>query len=313
MKKIIKYHNNFTEAIYKLDTVAKKLLLAVILYRNKDNQIKIHRNQLKEVLGTDPSQSHQSVEKAIEKLMTTIITIRDIDKPMNWQKYQLLKTTKYKDGVLYSSIYEDLLPYFNEAQERLFTMYNIENIKPLTSTYSIKIYELLKQYQKVGSRTFTVKEFRQLLDCQDKYKYFKDFKKRTLEAAKRELAEKTDLCFDYEVEKFGRTPEKIHFKIWTNSKTNIGKEAIKLQAQTEEEKQEEKKLKQYLKANIKVEGELPKSKIIDIYKDKDKNYIIKAKNKKGTVKIKLNQSIINTIDFIKTHLVLNLKYMFISL
>jgi len=302
MKKIIKYHNNFTEAIYKLDTVAKKLLLAVILYRNKDNQIKIHRNQLKEVLGLDPSQSHQSIEKAIEKLMTTIITIRDIDKPTNWQKYQLLKTTKYKDGILYSSIYDDLLPYFNEAQKRLFTIYNIENIKPLTSTYSIKIYELLKQYQKVGSRSFTVQELRQILNCKDKYKYFRDFKKFTLEVAKRELAEKTDIYFDYEIEKFGRSPEKVHFKIWTNSKTNIGKKTIKLQTQTKEEKEEAKELNQYLKANIKIDN-MPKSKIIKIYKDKEHNYNIKVKNKKGIATIKLGKSIINTIDYIKNHLV----------
>jgi len=104
MKEIVKYHNNFAEAIYSLDVIAKKILLAVILHKNDGNKIAIHRSAFKELVGIDPSKSDKSTQKAIEDLMTTIITIRDIKNPKNWEKYQLLKATKYKDGVLYTGM-----------------------------------------------------------------------------------------------------------------------------------------------------------------------------------------------------------------
>jgi hypothetical protein len=77
------------------------------------------------------------------------------------------------------------------------------------------MYELLKQYDTVGSRTLTVPEIREKLGLwQDEYPKWKDFRVRVLEPALEELPKKTDLRFSYTTRKKGRAIHWVDFKVW---------------------------------------------------------------------------------------------------
>ncbi len=210
---IVHLHNNFIEAIYSLSVDAKKLLLSIILHINDRNRIILHRNEILEKIGIDlKNLNTKHKEEIIEELMTKIITIRDLNNPENWEKYQLLKSTKYKDGFLYTSIYPELLPYFEEAQKRLFTKFNIQNIKPLTSIYAIRIYELCKRFYKDSSHAqISIDQLKKILQIENKYKQISDFRKRVLDVAKKQINKNTDLEIDFELIKEGKKYTKVHF------------------------------------------------------------------------------------------------------
>ncbi len=210
---VVHLHNNFIEAIYSLSVDAKKLLLSIILHINDRNRIILHRNEILEEIGIDlKNLNTKHKEEIIEELMTKIITIRDLNNPENWEKYQLLKSTKYKDGFLYTSIYPELLPYFEEAQKRLFTKFNIQNIKPLTSIYAIRIYELCKRFYKDSSHAqISIDQLKKILQIENKYKQISDFRKRVLDVAKKQINKNTDLEIDFELIKEGKKYTKVYF------------------------------------------------------------------------------------------------------
>ena len=129
-------------------------------------------------------------------------------------------------------IYPKLRPYLLEAQKR-FLKYKLENILSLKSSYSIRMYEILKdwfetynRYKNKTEKIISLDELRQTLEISNGYRYY-DIKKRILEKAKLELAKHTDIIFDYEEIKTGRKVTHLKFRIKENYK-NCDKELKKL-------------------------------------------------------------------------------------
>ncbi len=217
-KNIVIIHNNFIEAIYSLSTDAKKLLLSTFLHLDKTNgEIVIHREELLKEIGIDPRKYRKEHLKNIFKeLMTKVIEIKDI-KSDRWILLQLLKKTEYSNGFFRTSIYPELLPYFKEAQKKLFTRFNIQNIKPLTSIYAIRIYELCKRFLKESStKEIDIDELKRILQIETKYNQISDFKKRVLETAKNQINSNTDLHIQYKLIKKGRKYTKVQFIVTQN-------------------------------------------------------------------------------------------------
>jgi hypothetical protein len=107
-----------------------------------------------------------------------------------------------------------------------------------------RFYLLLKRFADTGYREMTVEELRDVFDLQDKYKSFGNIKQRIIDKAQIELAEKTDLRFEYqEVKKAGsKTVVAVKFRIYSNKphdkKTlqiseRVGERAEKIEINTE--------------------------------------------------------------------------------
>ncbi len=227
----MRLHNNFVQAIFSLSVDAKKILLAVLSYINGNNgkNIKIYRTDIYEKIGIDLKElNSRHREELIEELMKTIVTIRDINNSDNWVKIQLLGKTRYKSGYLETNIDEDLMPYMLEAQERLFTKFNIHYIKPLTSMHAIRIYLIAKQFADTGWYQVDIDLLKRMLEVENKYPRIYDFKKHVLEVAKKQINANTDINIDYELIKQGRKYTKIRLKISKNKQRIDRKENKKL-------------------------------------------------------------------------------------
>ncbi len=108
---------------------------------------------------------------------------------------------------------KDLIPYITDLR-REFTRYEIENILRLSSNYSIRLYELLKQYQTISKREIKLEELKGYLGLEkNQYSRIYDFERWVLKVAKGEINEHTDLKIDYEKLKTGRRITSILFKI----------------------------------------------------------------------------------------------------
>src|SRR5690606_36842431 len=112
----------------------------------------------------------------------------------------------------------NLKDFFLELKEK-FTTYQLENVVRLNSVYSIRIYELLKQYERLKKREFPLEELRSVLGIEPtKYKQYGHFKSKVLLGAQNEINKKTDIQFDFNEFKSGRKVIGIEFII--NSKVS---------------------------------------------------------------------------------------------
>ena len=77
------------------------------------------------------------------------------------------------------------------------------------------MYELLKQYQKIGERTFSFEEILKLLGVENSSyaSHYGSFKARILNPIKKELEKKTDIKFEFEETKVARKVVSLRFII----------------------------------------------------------------------------------------------------
>lgn len=108
---------------------------------------------------------------------------------------------------------DDMMPFLLKlvGQGEFYTHYELRYILALRSQYSIRLYEILKSYQKNNRRWFfDIDELKELLNC-EKYVDFGQFRRRVLEPAVEEINECTDIDVEWDVEKEGRKVTRVMF------------------------------------------------------------------------------------------------------
>lgn len=103
--------------------------------------------------------------------------------------------------------HDKALPLMFEFKNKYFK-YELWNALRLKSPNQVRMYEILKQYEKIGKRELAVAEIRELLGV-GKKEYsgrtgWSDFKKYVLDSCQQALKENTDICFTYEKGKSGK-------------------------------------------------------------------------------------------------------------
>jgi len=94
--------------------------------------------------------------------------------------------------------HDDMLPHMFEFKNKYFS-YQLFNALRLRSSNQLRMYEILKQYEKIGSRVLSVEELKELLGIEkSEYTLFNNFKKWVLDACQQALKEHTDIKFSYE-------------------------------------------------------------------------------------------------------------------
>lgn len=123
-------------------------------------------------------------------------------------------TTNKKSGIAHIKLDEDLVPYLFDLGQR-FTQYQLYNILAMKSSFSVRIYELMKSYAFQKSKTFEVDELKHLLmvDGLKTYENFNNFRTKVLDKAQEEINELTDLNIYYEPITKGRKVVKVKFRI----------------------------------------------------------------------------------------------------
>ena len=127
-------------------------------------------------------------------------------------------TIKPNSGNVTIEISKNMIPYLFNLYNN-FVSYQLYWILALSSTYSIQFYELLSSYLFVGKKEFEIGEIRKMINCENKYKGYKDLKKWVFEPSVTQINEYTNLTVEYFPIKRGRTITSIVFKV--KKKKNI--------------------------------------------------------------------------------------------
>jgi hypothetical protein len=95
------------------------------------------------------------------------------------------------------------LPLMFDIKKEYMT-YELWNVLQLKSVNQIRMYELLKQYENYGKRTFTLENLKLDLGIEkDEYPRFERFKVSVLDVCQKALKEYTDIQFTWEISKRG--------------------------------------------------------------------------------------------------------------
>jgi len=104
-----------------------------------------------------------------------------------------------------------------------FTLYELRAVIRLKNHYSLRLYQLLKFNQGMAARDHrrsTVVSLEWLQDYlgieNSSYKTYGSFKQRILALARKDIQEKTDLLFEFEQQKEGRSVKRLEF-IWRHN------------------------------------------------------------------------------------------------
>lgn len=116
-------------------------------------------------------------------------------------------------GNIVFSFHRDMFPYILNLQE-CYTSYSFLNVISMRSTYSIRLYELMRSYMNMDSIiTMSLDDLRDRIGC-DKYPRFSNFKQRVLDPAMDEINDETDIEVEYRLEKVNsRSYNRIKFYI----------------------------------------------------------------------------------------------------
>jgi len=88
----------------------------------------------------------------------------------------------------------------------------------LESKHSIALYEVMKDYQKLGEYTCSIDTFKNLMGIETgQYQIFTMFRKRVLDRAIDEINSKTDIHLDYRLVKQGRKNVAINISVTKNA------------------------------------------------------------------------------------------------
>ena len=141
------------------------------------------------------------MEKVANSLLCKVVKVPD--EHGGFTAFQIFKkcvVSKDKNGEWYVEIdaHDDALPLMFEFKSRFFS-YKLWNALRLRSSNQLRMYEILKQYEKIGSRVIGVEELKELLGIKkDEYPRFDSFKTWVLDACQKALKEHTDIKYTYE-------------------------------------------------------------------------------------------------------------------
>lgn len=218
--------NMLIEANYKLGVVEQKIILCLASnIHPKDSDFKTYTLPIKEfnkLLGLKGSPKYSELRQITKELMQKVFEVR-IDKKViqvSWLSYVAYNESEGMIDVRFDPF---LRPYLLELK-REFTSYKLENVVKLKSSYAIRIYELLKQYEKLQERTFLLADLRKMLGAEDIYPAYGNFKQRVLIPAQKELKKKTDINFEIEEVKVGKRVDKVKFVINSVKKKGVSKQ-----------------------------------------------------------------------------------------
>jgi plasmid replication initiation protein/DNA polymerase IIIc chi subunit len=231
--------NEFINFRHTLTMQEARVFLSVVAQVEKDDEefkiYKIDIDKFVEAVGLKRKDMHEELKKVSDQLTSKKFRREGEDGSFLITNY--ISSAEYKSGEGFVELTFDpkLKPYLLGLKTK-FTQYDIRNILALRSIFSILLFQFLKQFEKIGERTFNLIDLKYKLNVDDKYKNYAHFRIYVLEIAQREIKENCDIYFEYEELKQGKRVTGIKFFIYAQTPP---REQIKAIEETKQPKQPE--------------------------------------------------------------------------
>lgn len=193
------------------------------LINSKDDEdfktYKIEVSSLAEYIGIDKKSALRELDRVTDNLMSRVLRI-PVDNGEKLLKVHWVSHCLMSDKYVEFSFSPKMKPYLLKLR-RQFASHRFSAIVSFRSSYTIRLYQLLKVYLFEGSYKCSVEKLRDILEVGDAYKEFKEFKRNVLAPAKKEFEKKnkdaggymSDITFDLETLRSGRKITDLVFHI----------------------------------------------------------------------------------------------------
>lgn len=209
---LIKKSNAFIESRYSLNIWEMRILLSLLgkirMEDDKNEKYRLYWSEIIKWFQLKSGSSYDLLREGVISLMNKLIIVNRITEDgvkrsmhtsifslvdvlakdeNNDISIDLLRKNEYVDV----KINEEMRPYLLQLRKN-FTSYKLSNVVSL-SFNSLRIYELLKQYEKIGKRRLLIDDIRNMLKLVDKYEKFGDLSRWVIKPAIKQINESTDL------------------------------------------------------------------------------------------------------------------------
>lgn len=214
---LITKSNQLIEAAYKLNEIEQKIILTLIsLVQPNDKEFQSYTFTIKDfikLIGGNSNTRYKELEEITRNMLAKIYEIRFEERLVQVQ-WLSQADYNYKKGTIELTLHKFLTPYLLELKKE-FTSYHLKNVSKLKGHYSIRIYELLKQYERLQERTLTMEDLRHKLGATSIYPAYGNFKQRVILPSQKQINKKSDITFEFQEIKQGRAVKEIKFFIKT--------------------------------------------------------------------------------------------------
>jgi len=219
-EKYIVKSNALVEARYRLGIQEIHVVFWLLQQiRPEDEDFKPHKlkiSEFSEMVGVRPEGQYKELRNVTKRLIQRAMEIYEPEKKEHVQ-VSWLSSARYQHtkGYVVLEFSPHLKPYLLQLKSH-FTRIEAADILELRSVYSVRIFELLLQYETIGKRHMSIEEFRNYCGIDiKKYGLYADLKRFAIERAKIEINTKTEYEVHYTEIKEGR---KVIALEWTIKK-----------------------------------------------------------------------------------------------
>jgi plasmid replication initiation protein len=213
-KRNVTKSNDLVIAAYKLTLNEQRLLLAAISQidprKPMPRPISITANEFAEQYQIPVKQAYEALKEASNALYER--DIKTFDGRFK-SRFRWVDRVDYLEGggetKLYFTIH--VQPYLVHLNKR-FTTYELKRIADLSSTHSIRLFEMLQQFRSTGFYTVSVDDFRELLELGPSYERYSNLKGKVIDPAIKELREKSGMDINLKTERKGRAINRLIFQ-----------------------------------------------------------------------------------------------------
>ena len=173
--------------------------------------------EFSKMFNTDLDNAYKILKRAAKRLWDTSLKIDNLhnilanDKIAKIEVRVIEKQVTYKNGSIGIVFSESIMPFLAQVHQK-FVLYNLKEIANFSSLYTIRLYELIQEWQTTGYIRKSIDELRELFAVGSKYKLYKDFKVYTFQHAINEINEKTEYNVSFTEIKTGRKVTAIEFR-----------------------------------------------------------------------------------------------------
>ncbi|MBI5595782.1 MAG: replication initiation protein [Elusimicrobia bacterium] len=229
---MIRQSNRLIEAQYQLSLAEKRFLIYLMCQIGEvDEHFDWYAVDLPALAGVFPDSHRDAVSQFADVARSLRAKEVVVDDPVTGvvQRFNWLAADELdrRNRTVRVSIHPNLKEHLIQLKS-VYTAYSLSNVSRLRSTYSFRLYELLKQVQKLRRRTFEPDRLRRMLGADDAYARYSNFKQRVLDPAVAEVNAHTDIFCEYRADKRGgKKVEALHFTITANARTMAADAAAK--------------------------------------------------------------------------------------
>ena len=238
MKELVVKDNALIQASFNFSLAEQRLILLAIVEARETGKgiddktmLSIHASKYSKQFDTDSKTAYKVLKSAgdtlKDKVFRFMATSPTTGRLMTFED-KWLNRVGYEDnsGYIHFRFSEAVVPLITRLGSN-FTSYEIQKIVKLTSSYAIRLYELLIQWKQQGAtQKFLIEDLRAKLGVEpEQYKELHNLKVRVIDLAVKQINQHTDLKVTYEQHKQGRTIVGLTFK-FKFKKPNVIKDVI---------------------------------------------------------------------------------------